>query len=89
VKRIPDPNLYVGLTAVDESGSPSSSTSVRRKVYSSAGALLYDNTWYSSYRGETRVVRVGTKPRPKKKIGPTGPSGPSGPTGVAGITSPR
>jgi vancomycin resistance protein YoaR len=89
VKRIPDPNLYVGLTAVDESGSPSSSTSVRRKVYSSAGGLLYDNTWYSSYRGETRVVRVGTKPRPKKKIGPTGPSGPSGPTGVAGITSPR
>jgi vancomycin resistance protein YoaR len=89
VKRIPDPNLYVGLTVVDESGSPSSSTSVRRKVYSSAGALLYDNTWYSSYRGETRVVRVGTKPRPKKKIGPTGPSGPSGPTGVAGITSPR
>jgi vancomycin resistance protein YoaR len=89
VKRISDPNLYVGLTVVDESGSPSSSTSVRRKVYSSAGALLYDNTWYSSYRGETRVVRVGTKPRPKKKIGPTGPSGPSGPTGVAGITSPR
>ena len=89
VKRIPDPNLYVGLTAVDESGSPSSSTSVRRKVYSSSGALLYDNTWYSSYRGETRVVRVGTKPRPKKKIGPTGPSGPSGPTGVAGVTSQR
>ena len=89
LKRIPDPNLYVGVTAVDESGSPSSSTSVRRKVYSSSGALLYDNTWYSSYRGETRVVRVGTKPRPKKKIGPTGPSGPSGPTGVAGITSQR
>ena len=89
VKRIPDPNLYVGVTSVDESGSPSSSTSVRRKVYSSSGALLYDNTWYSSYRGETRVLRVGTKPRPKKKIGPTGPSGPSGPTGVAGITSPR
>jgi vancomycin resistance protein YoaR len=89
VKRIPDPNLYVGVTAVDESGSPSSSTSVRRKVYSSSGALLYDNTGYSSYRGETRVVRVGTKPRPKKKIGPTGPSGPSGPTGVTGVTSPR
>jgi vancomycin resistance protein YoaR len=89
VRRIPDPNLYVGLTAVDESGSPSSSTSVRRKVYSSSGALLYDNTWYSSYRGEVRVVRVGTKPRPKKKIGPTGPSGPSGPTGATGVTSPR
>ena len=65
VKRISDPNLYVGVTSVDESGSPSSSTSVRRKVYTSSGALLYDNTWYSSYRGETRVVRVGTKPKPE------------------------
>jgi len=83
VKRLPDPTLYVGVTAVDESGSPSSSTSVRRRVFTSSGALLYDNTWYSSYRGETRVVRVGTKPKAKKKkIGPTGPSGPSGPTGV-------
>jgi vancomycin resistance protein YoaR len=89
VKRIPDPNLYVGVNVVDESGSPSSSTSVRRKVYSSSGALLYDNTWYSSYRGEVRVVRVGTKPRPQKKIGPTGPTGPSGPTGATGVTSPR
>jgi vancomycin resistance protein YoaR len=89
VKRIPDPALYVGVTAVDESGSPSSSTSVRRRVYTSSGALLYDNTWYSSYRGETRVVRVGTKPKAKKKIGPTGPSGPSGPTGVTGLTSPQ
>jgi vancomycin resistance protein YoaR len=89
VKRIPDPTLYVGVTAVDESGSPSSSTSVRRRVYTGSGALLYDNTWYSSYRGETRVVRVGTKPKAKKKKGPTGPSGPSGPTGVAGVTSPR
>jgi hypothetical protein len=80
--------LYVGVTAVDESGSPSSSTSVRRRVFTSSGALLYDNTWYSSYRGETRVVRVGTKPKAKKKkIGPTGPSGPSGPTGVTGVTS--
>jgi vancomycin resistance protein YoaR len=89
VKRIPDPALYQGVTAVDESGSPSSSTSVRRRVYTSSGALLYDNTWYSSYRGETRVVRVGIKPKAKKKIGPTGPSGPSGPTGVAGVTAPR
>jgi len=52
--------------------------------------LLYDNTWYSSYRGEDRVVHVGTKTRPappkKKKKGPSGPSGPSGPTGV---TSPQ
>ncbi|MDQ2911467.1 MAG: VanW family protein, partial [Actinomycetota bacterium] len=84
VKRIPDPTLYEGVTAVEESGEPSRATSVRRRVYTSSGAVLYDNTWYSAYRGETRVVRVGTKPKakPKKKIGPSGPSGPTGPTGV-------
>ena len=92
VKRVADPALYQGVTSVEESGSPSSSTSVRRRVYTSGGALLYDNTWYSSYRGETRLVRVGTKPRPvakPKKVGPTGPSGPSGPTGVAGVKPPQ
>ena len=57
------------------------------KVYTSTGALLYDNTWYSSYRGEPRIVNVGTKPRPvtkppPQKKGPSGPSGPTGPTGV-------
>jgi len=89
IKRIPDPTLYKGVTAVEESGEPSRSTSVRRLVYTSSGAVLYDNTWYSSYRGETRVVRVGTKEKvesKKKKIGPSGPSGPTGPTGV---NSPR
>jgi vancomycin resistance protein YoaR len=96
IKRVPDPNLYKGLTVVDESGSSSSSTSVRRLVYTSAGKLLYDNTWYSSYRGETRVIAVGTKPRPApKKVvpagpsGATGPSGPTGPTGAAGVKPPR
>ena len=86
VQRVPDPALFVGQTSVQESGSPSLSTSVERKVYTGAGALLYDNTWYSSYRGETRVVEVGTRPRPKqppKKKGPSGPSGPTGPTGVS------
>ena len=89
VQRVPDPSLYVGQTSVQESGSPSLSTSVERKVYRPNGALLYDNTWYSSYRGETRVVEVGTKPRPKlppKKKGPSGPSGPSGPTGPIGVS---
>ena len=85
LKRVPDPALFVGSTVVEESGEPSRSTSVERKVYA-GGKLLYDNTWYSSYRGEPRVVDVGTKPRPvppKKKKGPSGPSGPTGPTGVS------
>jgi vancomycin resistance protein YoaR len=87
LQRVPDSALFAGSTIVEEYGEPSRSTSVRRRVFTGEGALLYDNTWYSSYRGEARVVHIGTKPRPKKK-GPTGPSGPSGPTGATGVSSP-
>ena len=65
VKRVRDPNLEVGQTAVEEYGSPSRSTNVQRRVYTADGKLLYDHTWYSSYRAEPRVIRVGTKPKPK------------------------
>ena len=64
VKRVPDPNLVVGKTSLEEYGSPSRSTNVRRRVYTSEGKLMYDHTWYSSYVAEPRVVRVGTKPAP-------------------------
>ena len=85
IKRVPDPSLFKGETVVQDSGEPSRSTSVRRLVYLPSGKLLYDNTWYSSYRGEPRIVLAGTKERPKgKKKGPSGPSGPSGPTGPTG-----
>ena len=85
IKRVPDPSLFKGETALEESGEPSRSTSVRRLVYLPSGKVLYDNTWYSSYRAEPKVVLVGTKERPKgKKRGPSGPSGPSGPTGPTG-----
>jgi vancomycin resistance protein YoaR len=67
VKKIKDPTLLKGTTVVDEAGAPSRSTSVHRKVYSADGKLLYDSVWYSSYRAEPRVVRVGTKPKPKPK----------------------
>ena len=91
VQRVPDPALFVGSTYVEETGEPSRSTSVERKVYTPSGALLYDNTWYSSYRGEPRIVHVGTKPRPVPPVkkGPTGPTGPSGPSGPTGVTSQR
>jgi vancomycin resistance protein YoaR len=96
VKRLPDPNLTVGTTMLDESGSPSRSTSVRRKVFSSSGKLLYDHTWYSAYSAEPRVIRYGTKPKAeppppppppaKKKQNPPPPPPPqspppAGPTG--------
>jgi vancomycin resistance protein YoaR len=64
VKTEDDPNLFVGERVVDDSGEPSRATHVRRLVYAH-GKLLYDNTWYSSYRGEPEIVRVGTKPKPK------------------------
>ena len=34
-------------------------------VYDASGKLLSETTFYSSYRGEMRVIRVGTKRRPK------------------------
>jgi vancomycin resistance protein YoaR len=64
VKKILDPDLYVGERVVEELGQPSRSVSVRRRVYEKGGDLLYDATWYSSYLAEPKVVRVGTKPVP-------------------------
>jgi vancomycin resistance protein YoaR len=84
VKRVPDPMLFRGVTVIDEYGQPPRSTSVRRLVYTANGKLLYDNTWYSSYRGEPQVVRYGTREKKPKK-GPSGPSGPTGPTGADGV----
>ena len=68
LKRILDPNLAAGTKVVDDPGVPSSSTHVRRLVYSSDGKLLHDDTWYSNYRSSPKVVRVGTKtPKTPKK----------------------
>ena len=60
-----DASLFKGQKVVESSGSPPRSTSVHRRVYDANGKLLYDNTWYSSYRGEKKIVLVGTKPKPK------------------------
>ncbi len=64
VKRVKDPTLAKGKTVVEEPGTQSSATSVKRTVYAENGDLLYDETWNTSYRGESRVIRVGTK-KPK------------------------
>jgi vancomycin resistance protein YoaR len=68
VKRVLDPNLAVGTKVVEDAGQSSSSTHVRRRVYSADGKLLHDNTWYSTYRSSPKIVRVGTK-TPKKNKG--------------------
>ena len=60
-----DPSLLAGEKVVEETGAPARTTSVRRRVYGDDGKLLYDATFYSSYRAEPTLVRVGTHPRPK------------------------
>jgi len=61
VRRVKDPTLAKGKTVVEEPGTQSSATSVKRTVYAENGDLLYDETWNTSYRGEYKVIRVGTK----------------------------
>jgi vancomycin resistance protein YoaR len=67
VRTTTDAALLVGRTVVDMAGSPALQTSVERKVYDRNGKLLYDDHWSSHYRGEYRLVRVGSKKPPKKK----------------------
>jgi vancomycin resistance protein YoaR len=65
-----DPTITRGRRIVADAGSSPLSTSVNRKVYDAKGNLLYDDTWYSSYRGEKKIILVGTKPKPKPEPKP-------------------
>jgi vancomycin resistance protein YoaR len=65
-KRIDDATMFKGEKVVEQYGTPPRSTSVRRRVFAPDGKLMYDTTWRSYYVGEPTVVRIGTKPRPKK-----------------------
>lgn len=64
-KRIPEPTVEVGTTTVESDGQPARSTSVRRVVYGPDDEVLHEDTWYSSYQSEPKLVHVGTKPKPK------------------------
>jgi vancomycin resistance protein YoaR len=70
VKKTVDATLKPGTVVVDDSGVPAQATSVERKVYSPAGKLLSDQTWYSSYQAEPKVIRVGPKKAKKKPVTP-------------------
>jgi vancomycin resistance protein YoaR len=65
VQRIPDPSLQKGTIVVEDSGEPARTTSATRRVYDAEGTLLYETTWRSYYRSEPRLIRYGTKPKPK------------------------
>jgi vancomycin resistance protein YoaR len=58
---VKDPTLPKGERVVETEGSTPSRTSATRKIYRPDGTLLRSETWRTSYEGETRVVRLGTK----------------------------
>lgn len=85
VKRVKDKTLPKGKTVVDEEGSAPSRTSVTRTVYGADGKVIHDETWTTSYKGETRIVRVGVKvEKPKAKP----PAGVVPPPAGGGSTAP-
>jgi vancomycin resistance protein YoaR len=68
VERVKDPTLPKGKTVVEAPGTAPSRTSVTRTVYAADGSVVREETWNTSYKGETRVIRVGTKEKaPPKK----------------------
>jgi vancomycin resistance protein YoaR len=82
-----DPTLTAGERVLLETGEPARTTSVRRRVYTADGKLLYDTTFYSSYRAEPSVVRVGTHPKPKPEPTDTTKKNPKPPPTTTGTTT--
>jgi vancomycin resistance protein YoaR len=66
VKKTVDATLKPGEVKVDDPGMLAAKTQVERKVYAANGALLSDQTWYSSYRALPKLERVGPKLKKKK-----------------------
>jgi vancomycin resistance protein YoaR len=71
VKRVKDPKLRKGKSVVDAEGAAPTRTTATREIYGDDGELIRSETWRTSYEGEDRIVRVGTKvvakPTPKKE----------------------
>jgi vancomycin resistance protein YoaR len=87
VKKTIDPSLKPGEKIVDDPGSPALSTSVTRDVYAADGKLLYQNTWYSSYRALPKLVRIGPPEKKLPKKLPKKPGHPQTPTTTTTTTS--
>lgn len=75
VKRVPEPDLYVGQKWVETGGVPARSVSVRRIVRDEDGNVLYDSVFYSSYLAEPKIVHYGTKKRDEPAPGGGSQSG--------------
>jgi vancomycin resistance protein YoaR len=66
IESHPDPTLLVGEEVVVDAGEPSRAIAVKRIVYE-GGKVLYDETWYTTYQSEPRIVRMGTIPVPEEE----------------------
>lgn len=92
VKRVRDPTVPRGRTVVEEEGSRPSRTSVTRTIYEANGDLVRTETWNTSYKGQTRIVRVGTKPpkteKPPAKTPTADPGKPGDTTTPGGNVTP-
>ncbi len=78
VQKTVDPSLKPGERVVDDPGVPPMSTSVTRDVFAADGAQLDHDVWYSSYRAEPKLVRIGpavikddAKPKKTRQPQPT------------------
>ncbi len=89
LERVKDPTLPKGKTVVEEEGSRPTKTSATRKIYAADGSLIRSETWTTSYKGETRIVRVGTKVVAKKPAPTPERPDPKTPTEPAVTTTPR
>ena len=65
IRRVEDPALLKGKRVVDAEGSAPTRTTATREIYAADGELIRSETWTTSYEGEDRIVRVGTKLAPK------------------------
>jgi vancomycin resistance protein YoaR len=66
VEREDDPTLAKGKQVVEAEGSAPSRTTATRAIYGADGQLIRTETWTTSYEGEDRIVRVGTKVVPER-----------------------
>lgn len=72
VERVPDPTMIEGQEVVEEAGAPARAVAVKRTVYV-GDKILYQETWYTSFRSEPKVIRVGTIPAEDEEPAPTSP----------------
>lgn len=64
VKKVKDKGMFVGEESIEDFGEPARAITVRRIVYQ-RGEVLYDENWFTYYRSEPKIVRVGTIPVPE------------------------